>query len=119
MLQISPSLLPPRDRIPHRHLARPQPPNLWKHKPHPVAPLLSRPQLRANPLIHSSLRLHKPLESEPVALRHACLPKNHPYSIRNRMRCRKPQFAATISPATSPLLPDPTLPAASAHTPSA
>src|ERR1700729_3200418 len=80
MLQISPSLLHPRDRKSHRRRTTPKPPNLRKHKPHPVAPLPSRPQLRASLLVHAFLRIHKSFQLILVT---------HPPPPHHEMRCAK------------------------------
>ncbi len=57
MPQISLRLLQRPNRKPLRHRTPAKPPNLRKNEPHPVAPLLPRPQLLAHPRIHAFLRL--------------------------------------------------------------
>lgn len=73
------------DPIPLRHRTPPQPPQLRKHKPHPMTPLPPRPRLvypesaagsrRVHRvLVHSLVRLHKPPQI--IRITHAAL--SHP-----------------------------------------
>src|SRR5580704_3508791 len=57
MPQISPRLFQRPNRKPLRHRTSAKPSNLRKNKPHPMTPLLPRPQLLTNLLIHPILRL--------------------------------------------------------------
>jgi hypothetical protein len=58
--QIRPRLFQRPNRKPLRHRTPAQPSNLRKNKPHPMTPLLPRPQLLTHPCINQILRLQKP-----------------------------------------------------------
>src|ERR1700754_2387179 len=99
MIQICLRLVAPRDPIPHRHLTRPQSANLRKHKPHPVASLLSRSQLRANLSPNSSLRLYKSLEVEPVVpISHGFTPRAAWATTRTELRVNLNRCTKTTHP---------------------